>query len=174
VPLPVDVVVKHGHRAVAFVGHRDLAGNPERHGPVAVASPPEGAVTNGQGIEISIVSMSHAEEIAQGHVYAGCLFAVIVDSQTHQAGPRVLIIGHGDPDVAHHSRSLEIRHDQRLARHDALAIVIAPPETVVAGHAVGGEVFLCGADPGGLITLESVRLCVTCKDKHRQQRSDHV
>jgi hypothetical protein len=117
--------------------------------------------------------VSHAKKIAQGHIYAGRLLAVIVDSQSHQSGPRIFIVGHGDPDVAHRSRSFEIRHDERFAWHDALAIIVASPETVFAGYAMRGECLYAGqvreAGPSW-----SLRDGATCKEKHRHHRSDHV
>ena len=104
--LPIDVIVEHGHRPVAFVGHGDLAGFAERHGPVAVVRAAEGAVAHHQRIQVALVPVPHAEEIAQRHIHAGRLFAVVVDAQPHQAGPGKFVVGHRKPDVAHHAGTL--------------------------------------------------------------------
>src|ERR1019366_9435716 len=97
--LPVDVIVEHGHRAVAFIRHGDLARYAKRHRPVTIPGPAEGAVTDDHGIEVSFVTVSYAEEIAQGDVHARRLPAVVIHAQAEQAGPGKLVVGHGEPDV---------------------------------------------------------------------------
>src|SRR5437879_13821940 len=125
------MVVKGRHRPVAFVGRGDLTGLPERHGPITVACAAERTVADGQGVQVSLVSMADSEEITKRHIDAGCLLSVVVDSQPHQARPCVFVVGHGNPDVTYYSGAAEIRHDQSFARHNALAVVVAAHETVV-------------------------------------------
>ena len=137
--LPVDVIVEHGHRAVAFVRHGDLARTAKRHGPVTIPGPSERAVTDDHGIEVSLVTVAYAEEIAQGDVHTRRLPAVVIHAQAEEAGPGKLVIRHGEPDVAHHAGSAEVRHHVGLPGHDALAVVVAAHEPVPAGDPSGGK-----------------------------------
>src|SRR5262249_39689170 len=69
--LPIHVVIKHRDGAVSFIGHGDLAGFAERHLPVAVAGAAERADADGHGVQIALIAVADAEEIAQWNVDAG-------------------------------------------------------------------------------------------------------
>lgn len=153
---------------IALIGHGNFARLAERHRPVAISSTPEGAVAYGQRIEISLVSMTHAKEISQRNVDTGRLFPVIINPQPDEPRPGVLVVGHGNPDVIHHARSVEVGHDERLARHEALAVVVTAHKAVVAGHSMGGE----GLQAGKVKKTERSRvwsLCPSASYKSSQQ-----
>jgi hypothetical protein len=139
--LPVDVIVEHGDRTVAFVGQRDSAGLTERHRPIAVAGASEGSIANHHRVDVAVVSMTDAEEVAERRVDAGSLLAVVIDAKARQSRPGVFVIRHGEPDVADDAGSLQVCHDERFARHDALGIVVGIDEPVAARDAMSGEVF---------------------------------
>ena len=138
--LPIHVVVKHGDRTVAFIGDGDLAGFAERHLPITISRAAERADADGHGIQVALIAMADAEEIAQGDVDAGSFLAVVIHSQPHQARPGVFVVGHGDPDVIDDAGAAQIGHHECLARKDALAIVVAADVAVVARDAVRGEI----------------------------------
>src|SRR3984957_11486813 len=98
--LPINVVVKHSDRTLAFVGDGDAARFAERHCPIAVARAAKRTVADRQRLDVALVSMSDSEEISERHVDAGSLFTVVIYAQTDQAGPREFVIGHCEPDVA--------------------------------------------------------------------------
>ncbi len=91
--LPVHVIVEHCYGAVTFIRHRDLARYTKRHGPVTVSRPSERTIANHHGIEVPVVAVPDAEEIAQGYVHARRLLAVVVHAQASQSGPRELVVG---------------------------------------------------------------------------------
>src|ERR1017187_1617686 len=119
--LPIDVIVKHGDGAAAFVGDGDLARYAEGHRPVTIAGPAEGAVADDHGIEVALVTVPHAEEVAQGDVDTRGLLAVVIDAHADQARPGELIVGHGKPDVADYAGSAQVGHHIGFAGKDALA-----------------------------------------------------
>src|SRR5579862_10018271 len=99
-PLPVHVIIEHGHRTAALVGDGNLARHAKGHRPVAVFGPAKGTVADQHGIQVPLVAVPDAEEIAKWNVHARRLLAVVVDAQPDQAGPRKLVIAHSEPDVA--------------------------------------------------------------------------
>jgi hypothetical protein len=112
--------------------------------------------------------VSHAEEIAQGDVHARRLPAVVVHAQAEQAGPGKLVVGHGEPDVAHYAGSAEVRHHVGFAGHDALAVVVAAHEAVPAGDPLGGE----GLQAGEIEQIERVVIGDLGGRAARQQKDE--
>jgi hypothetical protein len=76
--------------------------------------------------------MADSEEVSERDIDARRFLSVVIDAETHEARPGVFVIGDGEPDVTDDSGTCEIGHNECLARHDSLAIVVASDERVVA------------------------------------------
>src|SRR5258708_25857683 len=121
----MDMVVEGGHRWVRVIGDCELAGLPERNGPVTVSRPAERTNSDRHRVQVSLVPMSHAKEISKRHINAGRLFPVVINPQPDQAGPGVLLVGHGNPDVIHDARPTKIPHDPSLAPQGAPSLSLS-------------------------------------------------
>jgi hypothetical protein len=76
--------------------------------------------------------MADSEEVSERDIDARRFLSVVIDAETHEARPGVFVIGNREPDVTDDSGTCEIGHNECLARHDSLAIVVASDERVVA------------------------------------------
>ncbi len=88
-----------------------------------------------------LIAMADSEEISQRDIDARRFLSVVIDAETHEARPGVFVVGDREPNVTDDSGACEIGHDESLARHDSLAIVVASDKRVVTGRSVCAERF---------------------------------